>query len=321
MPSPTKKLIIDLDPGIGDSLAVAIALNDPQVDVIGLAAVAGCVSPKNATLNLQRVVEQIDPPKWPRIGAAAPLASGRDNLAPVELGCLAPLNGASGLGDTDFPVADLHHRHEAAKLLVDLVRNEPHEITLLTLGPLTNVMAACERMPEFLSMLAGLVCLGGTIHSPGDITPVAELNFYVAPEAARLALTTPATTTLVPLDTTLGTVLTFEHLSRFSESDESRTVQLLRRLLPYALRSHHHHLGVEGIPIREVVALAAAVRPQLFKTQSMRVDVELRGELTRGMTVFDRRNIPGWRSNIEVAVEADSRGILDYALSVLKDAV
>ncbi|MCA9098536.1 MAG: nucleoside hydrolase [Planctomycetaceae bacterium] len=321
MPSPIKKLIIDLDPGIGDSLAVAIALNDPQVDVLGLTAVAGCVSPRNATLNLQRIVEQIDPVKWPRIGAAAPLISGRDNLAPVDLGCLAPLNGASGLGDTDFPVADLHHRHEAAKLLVDLVRNDPHEITLVTLGPLTNVMAACERMPEFLSMLGGLVCLGGTIQGPGDITPVAELNFYVSPEAARLALTTPATTLLVPTDTTLGTVMTFEHLAKLGARNDSRTVGLLQRLPPYALRSHHHYLGVEGIPIREVVAMAAAVRPQLFKTQQMRVDVELRGELTRGMAVFDRRNVPGWRSNIEVAVEADSRGILDYVMSTLKEAV
>lgn len=321
MPLPTKKLIIDLDPGIGDSLAVAIALNDPQVDVLGLTAVAGCVSPRNATLNLQRVVEQIDPAKWPRIGAAAPLISGRDNLTPIELGCLAPLNGASGLGDTDFPVADLHHRHEAAKLLVDLVRNYPQEITLVTLGPLTNVMAACERMPEFLSMLGSFVCLGGTIEAPGDITSVAELNFYVAPEAARLALTTPATTLLVPTDTTAGVVMTFEHLTKLADRSDSRTVTLLQRLLPYALRSHHHYLGVEGIPIREVVALAAATRPQLFKTQPMHVDVEVRGELTKGMAVFDRRHVPGWRSNIEVAVEADARGILDYAMSTLKEAV
>lgn len=321
MPNPTKKIIIDLDPGIGDSLAAAVALNDPQLDVVGLTAVAGCVSPRNATLNLQRIVEQIDPPKWPRIGAAAPLSSGRDDLCPIELGCLAPLNGASGLGDTDFPVADLHHRHEAAKLLVDLVRNDPHEITLVTLGPLTNIMAACERMPEFLGNLAGLVVLGGTIHAPGDITPVAELNFYVAPEAARLALTTPATTTLVPVDTATGTVLTFEHLSKFTQQGDRRTPGLLKRLLPYALRSHHHHLGVEGLPIREVVALAVAARPHLFKTQSMRVDVELRGELTRGMTVFDRRMLPSWRSNLEVAVEADSRQIIEYVQSILKESV
>ena len=115
--------------------------------------------------------------------------------------------------------------------------------------------------------------------------------------------------------------MTFEHLSTISDRNDSRTVALLQRLLPYALRSHHHYLGVEGIPLREAVALAAAARPQLFKTQAMRVDVELRGELTRGMTVFDRRHIPGWRSNIEVAVEADSRGILEYVLSTLKQSV
>lgn len=315
--SSPRKLIIDVDPGIGDALAVVLALNDPQIDLLGLTAVAGCISPRNATRNLQRIVEQIDPPKWPRIGAAMPLASGREDLAPLDLEHLSPLNGPSGLGDTDFPFVELHHRHDSPKLMVDLVRNNPHEITLLTLGPLTNVAAACERMPEFLSQLQGLVCLAGTVTAPGDITPVAELNAFVNPEAAHMVLTSPGTKTLVPLDISRQAIFTFDHLQRITKDCDSPSGVLLQRLLPYALRAHHHHLGVEGMPIREVLALAAVARPSLFKAEPMSIDVEVRGELTRGMTVFDRRQGPPRRSNIEVVTEVDVQGIFDYLLSVL----
>lgn len=312
-----RKLIIDVDPGIGDALALVVALNDPQIDVLGLTAVGGCISPRNATRNLQRIVEQLDPAKWPRIGAAMPLVSGREDLAPIDLGHLSPLNGASGLGDTDFPVAELHHRHDSPKLMVDLVKNDPHEITLLTLGPLTNVAAACERMPEFLSQLQGVVCLAGTITSPGDITATAELNAYINPEAAKMVLTSPGTKTLIPVDVCRQAIFSFDHLQRITQKSQSKAGLLLQRLLPYALRAHHHHMGVEGMQIREVLALATIARPSLFKTEPMAVDVEVRGELTRGMTVFDRRHGPNWRQNIEVITEVDVQGLFDYLMTVL----
>ena len=156
-----RKLIIDLDPGIGDALAVVAALQDPELDVVALTATAGCVSAAQATRNLQVIVDQVDPPKWPRLGAASETGLPFSSTAGEVFQQCARLHGKSGLGEHDFAVAELHHRHESAKLMIDLVRSEPDQITLLTLGPLTNVAVACERFPEFPSLLGNLVCLGG----------------------------------------------------------------------------------------------------------------------------------------------------------------
>jgi inosine-uridine nucleoside N-ribohydrolase len=313
-----RKIIIDVDPGIGDALAVALALLDPELDVVAVTATAGCVSARDATRNLQGIVEQIDPPKWPRLGAAAGYQTNQNVSA--DLGELALLNGPKGLGDWEFPVAELHHRHDSTKLITDLVKAEPNTITILTLGPLTNIAAACERAPEFLSQVQGLVCLGGSIAVGGDVTAAAEMNMYLDPDAAHTVLRSPATKTLIPLDVSRRVVMTFEHFNRFPSAESSRIAAILQRLLPYSFRAHHQYLGLEGMPLREVAALASITRPSLFRTEPMAVDVEVNGTLTRGMTVFDRRGIPRWQSNIEVVTEVDTQGVLDYMTEIISRA-
>lgn len=315
-----QKLIIDADPGIGDALAIVAALFDPNIDLIGITASAGCVSAGNAGRNIQGIVEILDPPKWPRFGV---LNSDVSQTLPPQsdapVGTVA-LNGPKGLGDAQFDVAVLHHQHESAKLLIDMVRAEPNEITLLTLGPLTNVELACERAPDFLRLLKGLVCLAGTIDGGGDVTPAAEFNVYANPLAARLVLRSPATKTLVPIDVARRVVLTFEQYDALGASDGTPVGRLLKDLLPFAFRAHHEHLGMEGVPLNELVALAAVSRPELFQRRMMAVDVETEGTLTRGMTVFDRRSVPRWQTNIEVVHQVDAASVLDYFCRVLRRA-
>lgn len=310
-----RKLIIDLDPGIGDALATVLALQDPDIDLIALTATSGCVDGQMATKNLQAIVEQVDPPKWPRIGSPLVASLAPEHPAALNVADFSRLNGPHGLGDCRFEVADLHHRHESSKVLTDLVRGAPHEVTLLTLGPLTNVAAACERMPEFLAQLEDLVCLGGCMADGGDITAAAEFNMYVNPDAARAVFLSPESKTIVPLDVTSKVVLTFEHFNRL-ETATSRGANFLRQLLPYAFRAHHQFLGMEGLLIREAVALAAITRPQLFRTERLPVDVETRGELTRGATIFDRRRSAA-APNANVVTDVDVQGILDYVASLL----
>ena len=317
-----QKLIIDADPGIGDALAIAVALADPELDLLALTAVGGCVSPIDSGRNLQGIVEALDPPKWPRIGVG--YAGQRLQEAEVfrpdspdwehRQRCL---NGPEGLGDWRPSTADLHHPKDAEKLMSELSRQYPHEIVVLTLGPLTNLALACDHDAGFLSRLRGIVCLAGAVTSPGDVTPTGEFNVYHHPEAARTVLKFPATKTLVPLDVSQRTTLTFEQFDRLGLTDETPVGRLLLQLMPFALRAHHQHLGVEGMRLAEVTALAAVARPGLFHRSTMAVDVELDGELTRGMTVFDRRAKPEWRHNIDVLHEVDSRGILDYMTSIL----
>lgn len=321
-----QKIIIDADPGIGDALAIALALLDPDLDVIALTAVGGNVSAVQAGRNLQSVVEALDPPKWPRIGVAD--SGQRLQEAEVEFEespawqhrqrCL---NGPDGLGDWMPTVADLHHPKDAPKLLTELVRQYPHEIMLLTLGPLTNLALACDRDAEFFSHLLGVVSLAGAVSAPGNITAAAEFNVLHHPEAARLVLKYPATKTLVPLDVSQRTMLTFEQFHRLNLTDDTRCGHLLRQLIPFSLRAHHQHLGVEGMWLPEVTALASITRPRLFQRATMAIDVEMHGKLTRGMTIFDRRTKPEWRNNIDVLQDVESQGVLDYLTSIVLRSV
>lgn len=310
-----RKLIIDLDPGIGDAVVAVLAMLDPDIDLLALTACAGSVSGKVATRNLHGIVAQVDPPKWPRIGSTEGVDLGPQGAS--HRAELESLNGPTGLGDLEIVAPELHHRHESSKVIIDIVRSNPYQVTLLTLGPLSNVAAACERVPDFLSLLGGLVCLGGSVAAGGDVTTTAETNIFLDPEAARSVLASPEAKTLVPLDTTNTTVMTYENFHRISVGNSRGTV-FLKQLLPFYFRAHHQFLGVEGIWLREVVALAAVVRPNLFRVQPLQVDVELQGELTRGMTVFERRQQFFGKSNAAVALEVDTQGVVDYMTQLLR---
>lgn len=310
-----QKLIIDADPGIGDAVALALALADPAFDVVAVTAVAGCVSARQAGRNLQTLLEWIDPPKHPRLGVPELHVHDETHLESRFPGEAARqmqrLHGTDGLGSWQTAAADLHHPRDAAKLLVELVHQHPHEIVLLTLGPLTNVALAQSRDAGFLSMLKGLVVLGGTYSAPGDVSPVAELNLAFDPQSARSVLRSPATKTLVPLDISRKLTLSFEQYQRLNLSTESRGGRLMSRLLPDYLRAHHEWLGVEGVHLPEVVALLAVTHTDLFERMTCAIDIETEGELTRGMTVIDRRPRPEWRNNIDVLVGTEPQRLRD----------
>lgn len=309
-----RKLIIDLDPGIGDAVAAVLAMLDPEIDLLALTATAGIVSGETATRNVHGIVASVDPPKWPRIGSAPPSAGlQRSGFEPG----LNALNGKTGLGDLDIFAPELHHRHESSKVLIDTVRAHPHEVTLLTLGPLTNVAAACERAPDFMDALGGLVCLGGSVAVGGDITAAAETNVYLNPEAARSVLASPQAKTLIPLDATNATIITYETFTRISDG-RSPASRFLKQVLPFYFRAHHQFLGMEGIRLREVVALATIARQGLCQTHSLPVEVEVLAGLTCGVTVFERRTHVTGKSNASVALEVDPQGVVDYMTQLLK---
>jgi inosine-uridine nucleoside N-ribohydrolase len=313
-----QKLIIDADPGIGDAVAIALALGDPELDVVAVTACAGRIAGPAATRNAQAIIEELDPPKWPRLGGAAgPAVSASIDYRATAV-TATDLNGKNGLGDCLLRVAEMHHIRDSAKVLVELVRNAPDEITILTLGPLTNVDMACDLDPEFIGRIKGLFCLGGSVDRGGDVTAAAELNMYADPQAARNVLRSPAPKTLVPLEAAKKAVLTFDVFDRIFETASGSLKDLLSRLLPFALRAHHQHLGLEGFPLNEVTALCALTTPRLFQTKRMAVDVETSGELTRGMTVFDRRGAPQWQTNIDVVRDVDTQGVLDYMHGIVR---
>lgn len=318
----SQKVMIDSDPGISDALAIALALNDPALDVVALTAVSGRVSAAQAGRNLIALLEALDPPKFPRIGVqdAAEAEHELQRFAErygEEAESDRRLHGPSGLGDWPVGEAELHHPRPAAKLLVDITREFPGQVTLITLGPLSNVALAMELDPEFPARLNGLVSMAGTFDGPGDLTPAAEFNVCFNPEAARHVLRWPTTKTLLPLSVARAGVLTFHRVQQFGWDDSQPRGRLLRSLLGYALRAQHEELGMEGLWLHDLTAVAAVSRPQLFSRQSVGMDVEVEGRLTRGCTVLDRRPRPRWRPNIDVLTSVEEQGLLDYVVQTL----
>ena len=301
-----KKVILDVDPGLDDAVALCSALFDPRLEVVAVTAVGGNVPPNLATRNVQAIIEQLDPPRWPRVGAA----SSPDHGLPVD-GRL--MHGIDGLGGCNFQVAELLTPHPSEKLLCDEVRAAPEAVTIVALGPLTNIARAFKRDPELPYLVNRIVIAGGAVRGPGNITPAAEFNIYCDPESARAVFRSPSTKTLVPLDVTNRVVLSFDIFNRLPD-ELTRVGAFLQKILPPAFRAYRQEYGVEGIHVHDTVTLAAVTDPTLFVTEEMAGDVETMGELTMGATVFDRRRRPAWRRNMEVAIELDPAKVIETIL-------
>jgi inosine-uridine nucleoside N-ribohydrolase len=307
-----RKVIIDCDPGIDDAIAVALALFDPRLEVVAVTATAGNVPADQATRNVQTVIDQLDPPRLPRIGAASEI----QGAPPIDG---SHLHGADGLGNTNFPYSELHHQHPSEKVICDLVRNSPGEVSIIALGPLTNIARAFRLDPELPMQIDRLILRGGAVDGIGDVTAAAEFNFYFNPLAARSVIRSRTTKTLVPLDVTRRIAFSLDLLQQLPDGS-SRVGRLVQAIVPYLFRSYRQELGQESIHLPEVVALVAATDPHLFETQELSGDVETQGDVTIGATVFDRRASRGVHSDIEVALDVDVTGIHRAILERLAEA-
>jgi purine nucleosidase len=276
------------------------------LDVVAVTAVGGNVAPAQATRNVQAIIEQLDPPRWPRLGAA----SDPDNRLAVDR---RNLYGSDGLGGTSFVVAERQHLLPSEKVICDQVRDAPHEVTIVALGPLTNIARAMIRDPELPALIGRIVIMGGTVAGPGNITPTAEFNMYCDPVSAQVVFSSPSTKTLIPLDVTNQIELNYDLFHKLPD-ESTRVGRLLRQILPPAFRGYRQQFGLEGIHVHDTVTLMAATCPELFTTKSMAGDVETQGELTTGATVFDRRRIPAWRHNMEVAVDVQKDALIEAIL-------
>jgi inosine-uridine nucleoside N-ribohydrolase len=303
-----KKIILVADPGIDGAFAIALALHDPELAVLGLAATAGNVSAEQATKNVQILVEQADPPRWPRLGAAPPAAYDVDGTQ---------LHGPGGLGGVTFPCAQLHHQHSSDKLVSDLVRQYPREVTVLMLGPLTVLARAIDRDPELPALVQRVVCVGGAWHEPGNASAVAEFHFYCDPSAARQVLRSGAPITLIPLDVTRKVVFSPTDLLELP-APESRTCRFLRQIVPCGIRMTSNLYGIEGFHLKDVLGIIALTLPNALTTKSFPVDVETRGELTRGMSVVDVRPEHHNKANVDLAVGVEVPPVREYIHRILK---
>lgn len=301
------KIVLISDPGIDGAFAIALALYDPEIEVVGMLATPGNVSADQATKNMRIVLDQLDPPRWPRLGAAPDVHYGADGKK---------LHGPLGLGHTDFPCASLHHLPPSEKLLNELVRQYPHELTVICMGPATVLARAFELYPELPGMIPNVVIVGGALNEPGNAGPVSEFHFFCDPKAARQVIQSHSSITMVPLDV-MRQVL-FSPTELLGEATEiSPAYHFLRQVVPFGIAATSHLYGIEGFHLKDVIGVVAVGFPAAIQIKSMHVDVETHGELTRGMTVFDRRSWEHVTPNVHVVTEVDFKAVRQYLSRVI----
>jgi inosine-uridine nucleoside N-ribohydrolase len=310
-PVEPRKLIIDCDPGVDDAVALALALFDPRLDVLAVTATGGNVPAEQATANLQAVVTFLDPPRLPRIGAAS-----SETLLPARS---ASVHGPDGLGGLELPRVPLHGGHPSEKVIWETIKAHPREVTILALGPLTNLSRVLQRDPGIAELIGAVVACGGTAHASGNASATADFNFFCDPAAARHVVREPVTKTIVPLETSGQVVYEFDLLDRLPR-DFTRAGRMLRPMLAHAFRAQRQLLGSEGIRLHDVTALVAVTNPELFERESVVADVETVGELTAGMLVVDRRPDHRWRPNADLLTSCDAAGVQDCVIRGLAAA-
>ena len=280
MPIP---VIIDMDAGVDDALAIMLAIRSPEVDLRAITAVSGNVHVDKTSVNALRVLEALQVSGVPVAkGAAKPI------LRELETG--ESFHGSDGLGESDLPMPrlELDKRH-AVDLLLEEIAANPKRITIVATGPLTNIATVLLRDPHFAENVERLVVMGGayglTPYGYGNITPAAEFNMYVDPEAASIVFRSGIPLTCVGLDVSTDPKATLtEELWQKIERSESAAAKFATRITNrYITRFGFIHL-------HDPMAVAAVVDPTLFVTGEYHVDIETAGSLTRGQTIADRRD-------------------------------
>ena len=292
-----QRLVIIADPGIDTAFAVALALTDPTLDVVGLLATPGNVPADQATQNVHTLIEQLDPARWPRLGAAPPVVYDFD---------ATDFHGPGGLGGVTFLGVKKHTTVASDKQLVELVREFPRQITVVNLGPLTVLAQALDRDPELPTLVERIVCLGGAWHEPGNASAVAEFHFACDPAAARRVLKSGDPIMLIPLDLMRKILFSPSDLLNLPNAD-SKTCRFLRQIVPFGIRATTNRYGVEGFHLKDVLGIFALAQPSSVTTRNLYVDVETRGEITRGMSVVDVRANSTEKPNVHLGVGVDVR--------------
>jgi inosine-uridine nucleoside N-ribohydrolase len=271
------RVIIDTDPGVDDAFALLFAMCSPELKIEGITTVAGNV-PLDLTLpNALRMVEIAG-------RTDIPVAAGAKGPLVRRLVTAAYAHGENGLGGAVFPEPKIKPvSAPAAEFIRATVRGHPGELTLITIGPLTNVAAALNMDAELAGMIRRIVMMGGSL-SGGNITPAAEFNVYVDPEAARIVFQSGIPVTMVGLDVTRKTSLTDEHV-RVLESAQNAVSQAAAKIARHAIDHNREQGFLVGPNMHDSLAVAAFLDPSLLKWKEYYVDVETAGELTAGETL------------------------------------
>lgn len=299
-----QKIIIDTDPGQDDAVAILLALASPELEVLGITAVAGNV-PLPLTLRNARAICEL---------------AGRPDI-PVYAGCNAPLegrlvtaenvHGATGLDgitlpEPTMPVQDRH----AVDFLVETLRREPAgSVTLVPIGPLTNIAAAFRQAPDVIARVGRIVMMGGAYFEVGNVTPAAEFNIFVDPLAAAEVFAAGVDLVVMPLDVTHRALTSRAWVEGMRAS--GRVGEVVASWTDFFERYDRAKYGHDGAPLHDPCAVAYLIAPEIFSGRRINVEIETEGRFTRGMTVADWWGVTGRPANALFIRDLDAPRFFD----------
>jgi purine nucleosidase len=298
-----RKIIIDTDPGQDDAAAIMLAFGSPdELEILGLCAVAGNVPLSYTSRNVRIVCELCGRPE-----------------AKVYEGALKPLNrpqvtaehvhGRTGLDGVELPEPTMAVEAQGAiDFIIETLRREPEgTVTLCTLGPLTNIATALTRAPDIAGRVRELVMMGGGFFEGGNITPAAEFNIYVDPEAAKIVFASGMPIVMMPLDVTHRLLTTKERVAKIAALG-TRPAEVLVDWLAFFERFDIEKYGSDGGPLHDPSVIAYLLKPELFSGRDCNVEIEIQSELTVGMTVVDWWRVTDRKPNAKVMRNVDADG-------------
>jgi purine nucleosidase len=295
-------IIIDTDPGQDDAVAILLALASPEIEVLGITAVAGNVPLALTEVNARKICELAGRPDVKVYsGAIRPMVR---RLVTAE-----HVHGRSGLDGPVLPdpTMPLQKQHAVDFIIEVLMERPAGTVTLCTLGPLTNIALAIVREPRIASRIKRIIAMGGGFFEGGNITPAAEFNIYVDPQAARVVLDSDIPFTLIPLDCTHQALTTAARVAKF-RAMPNRSGPATAALLDFFERFDEQKYGTDGGPLHDPCVIAWLLKPDLFNSRDVNVAVECESELTMGMTVVDWWRVSDRKPNATVCRNIDSDG-------------
>lgn len=306
-----QKIIIDTDPGQDDAVAILLALASPELEVLGVTAVAGNV-PLHLTERNARIVCELADRADIRVFAGCDVPMKRKLVTAEHVHGKTGLDGPQ-LPDPQMKLQDAH----AVDFIIETLRAEPSgTVTLCPLGPLTNIASAFEKAPEIIGRVKEIVLMGGAYFQVGNITPAAEFNIYVDPDAAAIVCKSGVPLVVMPLDVTHKALTTRPRVEAFRNLG-TEPGRMVAEWTDFFERFDKEKYGSEGAPLHDPCVIAYLLKPGLFSGRHVNVEIETTSELTLGMTVADWWRVSGRPPNATFMGDVDSDGFF----SLLTDRI
>lgn len=303
-----EKIIYDTDPGIDDALGLLLLAASPEIDLLAITVTHGNTSQEKCLNNALKLVELTGITK-------VPVARGAEEPLVKELSVAEETHGEGGLGYAILPKSAISPCSELAHdLIIRVVRENPGEVTLLCVGPMTNIALAFLKAPEIVSKVRRIVSMGGAIHYPGNVTPQAEYNVFCDPEAFEIVLKSGIDFTLVPLDVTYQCILTTDHLEKITEA-RSEIRSFIFDSTRFYMEFHEDYQGIKGCAINDPLAAAILLDPTLVKNRDYYLTIELTSPTSKAKTIADHYGLLKSAPNAKVSMEVDVERFMELFIN------